>query len=327
MQHRLAHCRHGPRIVNIGPEISAMIDAAENPLGIGNKFEQSDARAIRRRAVNGKSLLSTRFDPEKTVRGYRMADARLRTRRRDNHRFSDGACGAEQCLQPGSVNPVVIAKEEFHGRQLDGHKRLLISTRLSYFSTNIRTARAGAKAVNIEFLPVLIVEEVRTLFDADSKLTEMLPEMERASLSPQVRKAINRRRDLEQSQSKSLAEILARFDAHPSGGQCHAIRGLLAEAEEVLRRESGMYPARLEPRLLGVLRKAGHLRMAALKNLISVAQLLEAHEIKKTLEDCLSQEVEADRFVSDLTDDMLRLMTANSLGETHSALDALQRYS
>ena len=197
----------------------------------------------------------------------------------------------------------------------------------SIFLANIPTARADAKAVNIEFLPVLIVEEVRTLLDADSKLSEMLPEMERASLSPQVRKAINRRRDLEQSQSKSLAEILARFDAHPSGGQCHAMRGLIGEAEEVLRRESGMYPARLEPRLLGFLRKAGHLRMAALKNLIAVAQLLEAHEIKKTLEDCLSQEVEADRFVSDLTDDTLRLMTATSHGETTSALDALQRYS
>jgi ferritin-like metal-binding protein YciE len=181
--------------------------------------------------------------------------------------------------------------------------------------------------VNIEFLPVLIVEEVRTLIDADPKLSEMLPEMERASLSPQVRKAINRRRDLEQNQSKSLAEILARFDAHPSGGQCHAMRGLIGEAEEVLRRESGMYPARLEPRLLGVLRKAGHLRMAALKNLIAVAQLLEAHEIKKTLDECLSQEVEADRLVSGLTDDMLRLMTATSHGETHNALDALERYS
>ncbi len=181
--------------------------------------------------------------------------------------------------------------------------------------------------MNIEFLPVLIVEEVRTLFDADSQFSTMLPEMERASLSPQVRKAINRRRDLEQFQSMALIEILARFHAQPGGGQCHAMRGLIAEAEEVLRRESGMYPARLEPRLLGVLRKAGHLRMAALKNLIAVAQLLEAHEIKKTLEDCLSQEVETDRFVAALTDDMLRLMTANSHGETTNALDALQRYS
>jgi ferritin-like metal-binding protein YciE len=181
--------------------------------------------------------------------------------------------------------------------------------------------------VNIEFLPVLIVEELRTLFDADLQLSETLPEMERASLSPQVRKAINRRRELEQNQSRSLVQILARFDAQPGGGQCHAMRGLLGEAEEVLRRESGMYPARLEPRLLGVLRKAGHLRMATLKNLIAVAHLLEAHEIKKTLNDCLSEEVEADRFVSALADDMLRLMVANSPDETATALDALAQYS
>lgn len=327
MQHRLAHCRHGSRIVDISPQIAAVIDATEHPLGIRNKLEQSNARAIRRGSINGKSFLSARFDPERTMRCHGMADARLRTCWRDHDRLTDRACRAQQRLQAGSVDAVVIAKEELHGTQLDGHKRLSISRRHSYFSINIRTARAGSKAVNIELLPVLIVEEVRTLFDADSKLSEMLPEMERASLSPQVRKAINRRRDLEQSQSKSLAEILARFDAHPSGGQCHTMRGLIGEAEEVLRRESGMYPARLEPRLLGVLRKVGHLRMAALKNLIAVAQLLEAHEIKKTLEDCLSQEVEADRFVADLTDDMLRLMTANSHGETANALDALQRYS
>lgn len=181
--------------------------------------------------------------------------------------------------------------------------------------------------MNIEFLPVLIVEEVRTLFDADLQLSERLPEMERASLSPQVRKAIARRRDLEKAQSRHLVEILARFDALPGGGQCHAMRGLLGEAEEVLRRESGMYPARLEPRLLGVLRKAGHLRMAGLKNLIAIAHLLQAHEIEKTLADCLSEEGEADRFVAALTDDMLRLMIANSHDETASALSALEQYS
>jgi hypothetical protein len=48
---------------------------------------------------------------------------------------------------------------------------------------------------------------------------------------------------------------LARFETVPGGGQCHAMRGLLEEAEEVLRRESGVYPARLEPRLLAVSRK------------------------------------------------------------------------
>lgn len=181
--------------------------------------------------------------------------------------------------------------------------------------------------MNIEFLPVLIVEELRTLFDADQQLSEMLPKMERASLSPQVRKAINRRRELEEGQSGRLVEVLARFDALPGGGHCHAMRGLLGEAKEVLSRESGMYPARLEPRLLGVLRKAGHLRMATLKCVIAIAHLSQADEIEKTLADCLSEELEADRFVSALTDDMLRLIVATSADESSSALDALKNYS
>lgn len=181
--------------------------------------------------------------------------------------------------------------------------------------------------MNVEFLPTLIFEELRNLHDADSQLSDMLPQMERASLSLEVQKAIHRRRELEQNQTGRLVGILARFEAGPSGGHCHAMRGLLEEAEEVLRRESGVYPARLEPRLLMVLRKIGHQRIATLKCVIAIAHLLEAHEVENTLADCVSEEIEADGFVSALADEVLRLTVANSLDETTNALEALKRYA
>ncbi|HEY5704374.1 MAG TPA: DUF892 family protein [Terrimicrobiaceae bacterium] len=181
--------------------------------------------------------------------------------------------------------------------------------------------------MNIEFLQTLVIEELRNLYDADAQLSEMLPKMERASLSSEVEKAIHRRRELEQNQTGRLVEILARFETAPGGGHCHSMRGLLEEAKDVLCRESGVYPARLEPRLLAMLRKAGHLRIGTLKGVIAIVHLLGANEIEDTLADCLSQEIEADQFVSALMDDELRLIVANSLGETASALDALKQYS
>jgi hypothetical protein len=105
------------------------------------------------------------------------------------------------------------------------------------------------------------------------------------------------------------------------------MRGLLEEAEEILRRESGMYPARIEPRLLAILRKVGHLRMASLKCVTAIAHLLEAREVENTLNDCMAQEMEADTFISGLADDMLRLIVADSADETASALDALKQYA
>jgi ferritin-like metal-binding protein YciE len=180
--------------------------------------------------------------------------------------------------------------------------------------------------VNIEFLHTLVIEELRNLFNADSQLSEILPLMERSSLSSEVRKAIRRRRELEQDQTKRIVEIMAIYESHPGGGQCHAMRGLLEEAEEVLRRESGMYPARIEPRLLAVLRKVGHLRAASLKCAIAIVHLLEADQVESTLNDCLSQEIEADEFISALGDDMLRLIVASSVDETTSALEALKKF-
>lgn len=181
--------------------------------------------------------------------------------------------------------------------------------------------------MNIEFLQTLVIEELRNLYDADSQLSAILPKMERRSLSAEVGKAIHRRRELEQNQTGCLVEVLARFQVLPGGGNCQAMRGLLEEAVEVLHRESGVYPARLEPRLLAVLRKAGHLRIASLKCVIAIVHLLEANEIENALTECLSEEIEADEFVSGLAETELRLIVANSADETTSALEALKQYS
>ena len=64
--------------------------------------------------------------------------------------------------------------------------------------------------MNVEFLPTLIFEELRNLHDADSQLSDMLPQMERTSLSLEVQKAIHRRRELEQNQTGRLVGILAK---------------------------------------------------------------------------------------------------------------------
>ena len=112
----------------------------------------------------------------------------------------------------------------------------------------------------------------------------VLPLIERASLSPEVRRAINRRRELERDQTARIVEVLARLESHPGGGQCHAMRGLLEEAEEVLRRESGCIPPGIEPRLLTVLRKVGHLRLASLKCVIAL-HFLEASEVEDILKE------------------------------------------
>ena len=47
--------------------------------------------------------------------------------------------------------------------------------------------------MNVEFLQTLVVEELRNLYDADSQLAEMLPRMERESLSSELEQAIYRR--------------------------------------------------------------------------------------------------------------------------------------
>jgi len=50
-QGRLPHRGHRAAVVYIGPQIAAVVDARQHPLGFRAKMAQADARAIGRRAV------------------------------------------------------------------------------------------------------------------------------------------------------------------------------------------------------------------------------------------------------------------------------------
>src|SRR4029453_1379150 len=64
VEHRFANRGDGSRIVHIGAEIRALIDAAQHPLRVGHHAEQPESRAIGWRPVYHKTNRGPFFEPD-----------------------------------------------------------------------------------------------------------------------------------------------------------------------------------------------------------------------------------------------------------------------
>lgn len=115
VQNRFAHRRNRAGIVNIGAEVGAVIDSAENPPGVRNHFQQSESHAIRRSAVDGVAFLAAGLDPDALLPGHPMTNARLRPGRSDDNRIAERLDCAHQCFEARGIDAVVVGEKELHG--------------------------------------------------------------------------------------------------------------------------------------------------------------------------------------------------------------------
>jgi hypothetical protein len=64
--------------------------------------------------VDRVTFIAARFDPHAIVPGDSMAYPRLWTSGRDHHGIAEHMRSAQQRLEAGSINAVVIGQKEFH---------------------------------------------------------------------------------------------------------------------------------------------------------------------------------------------------------------------
>src|SRR3954447_24950263 len=88
MEDGLAHGGDRSRIMDVRPEVRAVIYPAQDPFRVRNDFEQSKANAIRRSPMDRETLITARFDPDAFVPCHSMAHTGLRSGRGDNDGFA-----------------------------------------------------------------------------------------------------------------------------------------------------------------------------------------------------------------------------------------------
>lgn len=153
-----------------------------------------------------------------------------------------------------------------------------------------------------EALRNLYIEELRDLYDAESRLVKTLPKLAKAAESNQLRAGFEEHLEQTKGHVDRLRQIFESLDEKPTGKKCAAMVGLIQEGQEILDEdfEDGVKDAAL----ISAAQRVEHYEIAAYGCVKTWAGLLGETEAQSLLERTLNEEKQTDEKLTELSADI-----------------------
>jgi len=144
----------------------------------------------------------------------------------------------------------------------------------------------------------LYVDELKDLYDAESRLVKALPKVAKAATSQKLRSAVEEHLEQTKSHVDRLKEIFDNLGEKPSGKKCAGMMGILKEGEEIMDED---YEGEvMDAALISAAQRVEHYEIAAYGCVRTWAELLGENEASSLLEKTLEEEKETDEKLTRL---------------------------
>jgi len=154
----------------------------------------------------------------------------------------------------------------------------------------------------METLNELFEDTLKDVYFAENEILKALPIMAKKATSTDLQKASTTHAEETKGQVKRLDQIFKLLGKKPEGKECHALKGLVKEAEELME-EAKSGPV-LDAGLIACAQAVEHYEMARYGALSAWAEQLEMEDASELLEETLDEEKAADEKLSALADDI-----------------------
>ena len=154
--------------------------------------------------------------------------------------------------------------------------------------------------MELDSLKKLYVDELKDLWSAERQLVKALPKMAKNATNPELRKAFEDHLAVTEVQSERLEEIIESLGESPRGKKCVGMEGLIEEADELL--EEDAEEDVLDAGLISKAQHVEHYEMAGYGTVRSYAMTLGFEKHAQALQQSLDEEIEADRLLSSLAE-------------------------
>ena len=137
-------------------------------------------------------------------------------------------------------------------------------------------------------LKELFIAELRDMYDAEHRLTKILPKFAKASNSAELSAAF--REHLEQTEQHivRLESVMELVDQAPKRKTCHAMVGLIEEAQDLMHQEGS--PNLRDAALIAAALKIEHYEMATYLTLRNWVDVMKSAPATKLLQKTLDEE-------------------------------------
>ncbi|MBP9854484.1 MAG: ferritin-like domain-containing protein [Candidatus Omnitrophica bacterium] len=154
----------------------------------------------------------------------------------------------------------------------------------------------------LKTLKDLYVHELKDIYSAEKQITKALPKLAKAANSEELKSAFERHLKQTEGQINRLEQVLKRLGESTAGPKCKGMEGLLAEGEEFCKEEAS--DSVLDAGLVVAAQKVEHYEIAAYGSVCTFAKLLGFDKDLQILRETLSEEVETDEKLTQLSQEI-----------------------
>jgi ferritin-like metal-binding protein YciE len=154
----------------------------------------------------------------------------------------------------------------------------------------------------MDTLNELFDDMLKDVYFAENEILKALPKMAKKATSEDLQKAFTDHLEETKGQVKRLDQIFKLLGKKAEGKECHALKGLVKETEELMD-EAKSGPV-LDAGLIACAQAVEHYEMARYGALSAWADQLDMEEAGELLEETLDEEKAADEKLSDIAEDI-----------------------
>jgi ferritin-like metal-binding protein YciE len=147
----------------------------------------------------------------------------------------------------------------------------------------------------------LFLDSLADMYYAENQLTKALPKMAKAATHEHLRTAFETHLTETKGHVQKLEAVFEAFDKTPRSKKCHAILGIISEAEEIAS-ENKKSPT-INAALIFAGQKAEHYEIASYGGLRDWAKLLGNEDAANLLDEILDEEKAADAKLTELAEE------------------------
>ena len=157
----------------------------------------------------------------------------------------------------------------------------------------------------IKSLNELFLEELGDLYNAEKQLVKAIPKMAQATVSVELRSALQGHLEQTKNQVNRLEEVFKKLGQKPRGVVCKAMKGIIEEGTEAIHKTDKC--AARDAAIIGAAQRVEHYEIAGYGTAQSHAYLLEREDIGVLLNETLCEEKEADSRLNELAEGSINL--------------------
>ena len=160
-------------------------------------------------------------------------------------------------------------------------------------------------------LDTLFLDTLKDVYYAERQILKTFPKLIRAVQTPELQEAMTLHREQTQGQIERLQQVFEMLGKRAQGVTCEAIKGILAESDELLEDAPEPSPVR-DAGLLAGGQAVEHYEMARYGTLIAWAKASGKREIVALLQQNLDEEKATDKLLSTLAEKKVNPMAAKA---------------